>query len=155
MLDTVNQVLFTKTSTVIYAVPPQTPVTEAALIMREIGIGALLVTDVDRLVGIVTERDIMTKVVADRRDPDETRIRHVMTEAPVYIPPHMPVRDAIALISDRHIRHLPVVDDDRVVGLLSSRDLMDWVIRDQARDIDSLNAAIRTVTRGKVMLGMR
>ena len=155
MIDTLNQVLFAKASTMVYAVPPETPAAEAAMIMRDMGIGALLVTNENRLIGIVTERDIMTRLVAERRDPDSTRVRQVMTDAPLCVPPHMPVRDAMAIVSDKHIRHLPVVDDEQIVGLISSRDLMSWVIRDQARSIDTLSSAIKNVTRGKAMLGLR
>ena len=155
MIDTLNQILFAKASTTVYAVPPETPAAEAAVIMREMAIGALLVTDENRLIGIVTERDIMTRVVADRRDPQATRVRQVMTDDPLCVPPHMPVHDAMAIVADRHIRHLPVVDDERIVGLISSRDLMNWVIRDQARSIDTLSNALRNVTRGRAMLGLR
>lgn len=156
MKDTLNQILFNKALSLVYAVPPETPAAEAAIIMREIDIGALLVTERERLVGIVTERDVMARIVADRRDPDETRVGEVMTGDPLCVAPHTPVEDAMAIISERRIRHLPVVDEDgRVVGLISSRDLMDWVIRDQKRSIDSLNQAVQRVTRGKAMVGLR
>jgi CBS domain-containing protein len=156
MKDTLNQILFTKSLSLVYAVPPETPAAEAAIIMREIDIGALLVTERERLVGIVTERDVMARVVADRRDPDDTCVGEVMTADPMCVAPHTPVEDAMTIVSERRIRHLPVVDDDsRVVGLISSRDLMDWVIRDQRRSIDSLSQAVQRVTRGKAMVGLR
>jgi CBS domain-containing protein len=156
MMDTLNQVLYAKASSTVYAVPPETPAAEAAVIMREMGIGALLVTEADRLVGIVTERDLMTKVVADRRDCDGTLVGEVMTGDPMCVAPTTPVGDAMAIVSEKRIRHLPVVDEDaRVVGLISSRDLMDWVIRDQKRSIDSLSHAVKNVTRAKAMVGLR
>ena len=103
MLDTVKQVLFAKVLTVIHAILLHAQGVEAVSITREIGIDALLVTDAGWLVGIVVERDIIAEVVADRCDPDDTWIGQVPTNAPVCTPPYMPVRDAMALIGDRHM----------------------------------------------------
>jgi CBS domain-containing protein len=155
MIDTLNQVLFAKASATVHAVPPETPAVEAAAIMRDLGIGALLVVEEDRPVGIVTERDMMTRVVAGRRDPDGTLVGEVMTANPLCVSPRTAVADAMALVSEKRIRHLPVVDEGRVVGLISSRDLMDWVIRDQKRSIETLSDAVKTVSRGRVMVGVR
>lgn len=113
-------------------------VASAVGLMNEREIGSVLVFDGARLVGIFTERDVLVRVVGERRDPTTVRVGAVMTPMPKVIEPTTTVGQAMALMTARRHRHLPVVDGDRVVGLVSQGDLTRWVIRDQERAINDL-----------------
>lgn len=97
-------------------------VTEAARTMRDADIGPVIVTGQDRI-GILTDRDIVTRVVADGRDPDEVRLSELATWDPACVSPDDPVEQAITLMRERAIRRLPVVEDGRPVGVISLGDL--------------------------------
>jgi CBS domain-containing protein len=96
--------------------------TEAAATMREHQTGSLLVMEGDRLTGIFTERDVL-KAIAQGLDPQQARVREVMTKDVITISPHTKLKEAAALMASKWIRHLPVVEGERVVGLISQRDL--------------------------------
>ncbi len=102
---------------------PDATVHEAAGLMVERRIGALLVLRNQRLVGIFTERDVLARVVAESRDSTETRVGEVMTRNPDSLPPDSTAAEALEMMSKRGYRHLPIVDGDRVVAVLSLRDL--------------------------------
>jgi CBS domain-containing protein len=111
----------------------QTPVTvlktatvaEAARTMKQHNIGALLVVDGPRLCGIFTERDALFRVVAEGRDPATTQVSQVMTPQPQTIHPDKPFLHALRIMHVGHFRHLPVVEDGRPLGMVSSRDALD------------------------------
>lgn len=113
------------------SVGPDTLVTECVRSMAAEKIGALLVMDGDRLIGIFTERDALNKVLAAGLDPRSTKVSAVMTRDPCCVPPTLTVGAAMELVSERRFRHLPIVDQDRVVGLVSSGDLTHWLVKDQ------------------------
>ncbi len=98
-------------------------VREAVEIMAEHHISALLVTKGDKLEGIFTERDISVKIIANGKDPDKTTISQVMTKNPVTISPDDLAMDALQKMCELGFRHLPIVDGERVVGMVSVRDL--------------------------------
>ncbi|WP_445681022.1 CBS domain-containing protein [Radicibacter daui] len=104
-------------------VSPEDSVRQTVKRMVERKIGAVLVVDDGRLVGIFTERDVMNRVVGGGRDPADTAIRDVMTADPDYVEPHMPAMTALELMGSRGYRHLPVLDGGDIVGILSVRDL--------------------------------
>lgn len=131
---------------VLYTVPPDMAVADAVQIMREVNIGAVLVVAGDRLRGIFTERDLLRRVVAEHRDPHGTPVERVMTPDPLCVDETTTVQDAMLMVTDQRIRHLPVSRAGRLAGIVSSRDLMDWILRAQARDI----AALREAARGAV-----
>lgn len=108
-------------------VEPSDTLGEAAQKMTERGVGSVVVSDYGRMVGILTERDVM-KAVAGRVHSSEARVREWMTAEPVTVPPGTPVEEAGRIMLDRGFRHLPVVDDDRPVGIVSIRDLAAWGI---------------------------
>ncbi|HEY0836601.1 MAG TPA: CBS domain-containing protein [Azospirillum sp.] len=115
-------------------------VREAARIMTERRIAAVLVTEGRRLVGIFTERDLTTRVVAAGRDPDTTRLSEVMTADPDTLGPDAPAGEALALMERHRYRHLPVVRDGDVVGIVSIRDLFAVVrahLEDELKDRDA------------------
>ncbi len=119
-------------------VGPQTAVKDAVALMNRQQIGSVLVLDGERLLGIFTERDVLTRVVGASRDPDATAVTEVMTRKLVVVERTTTVGQAMALMSQRRCRHLPVLDGDRVIGLISMGDLTRWIIRDQERAIVDL-----------------
>lgn len=126
----------------IHTVEPDSTVVDAVLDMNHANIGALVVLERDRVVGMFTERDVLARVVAVDRDPVTTIVRDVMTRSPVCVTPDISVEEAMILITEKRFRHLPVVQGGRLCGVISSGDLMRWAVRDQRREIDSLNAYI-------------
>jgi CBS domain-containing protein len=122
----------------IESVSPGTPVSEAVVHMNARNIGALIVMDGTKLVGIFTERDVLTRIVARQLDPQRTPIRDVMTTKLVTIQPETSVGDAMMIITDTRCRHLPVVTDGRVRGMISIGDLTRWMVRNQERQIHDL-----------------
>jgi CBS domain-containing protein len=116
-----------------------TTVFEAARLMAKMRIGAVAVVERDRLCGIFTERDLMTRVVAEERDPRSTRIGEVMTAEAETAFDDMSFGDALRVMVDRHIRHLPVVDNERRVrGMLSVRNVLQHRVEDLSNQLDSV-----------------
>lgn len=111
-------------------------VAKAAWSMTRNGVGALLVLDGDRLVGIVTERDVVERVVAEGRDPTATRVADIATSEVVSVDVDTHVRECARLVRDRGIRHLPVLQGGRPVGILSSRDFMAFAVEGLERLVD-------------------
>lgn len=102
-------------------------------------VGSLLVMSDGRLVGILTERDLLVRVLAARRDPMTTAVQDVMTRQPiVVIGPHDTVAEALSLITRTRCRHLPVVDGDRILGVVSAGDLTASLVKEQQSTIDDL-----------------
>jgi CBS domain-containing protein len=106
--------------------------------MNQARIGALLVMSGDDLVGIFIERDVLTRVVDQTRDPAATRVAEVMTSQPVVVTGTTTINEAMAVISEKRCRHLPVVEDGRLVGLVSAGDLTHWVTRGHEYHIQDL-----------------
>lgn len=105
--------------------PKTATVLEASLRMKEQGKGALLVLDGTRLIGIFTERDALFRVIAARRDPATTRLSDVMTPQPLTIHPDEPFGRALRIMHEGGFRHLPVVEYERPLGIVSARDALD------------------------------
>ena len=110
--------------------PAATPVSEAARWMQGRRVGAILVVDGDRLVGIFTERDALFRVVAEKRDPATTLLSDVMTANPTTISPRDSFPTALQIMHAGRFRHVPVVEDGKPVGILSSRDAMGSELED-------------------------
>ena len=105
--------------------PPEASVQHACQEMRNHRIGAILVTDPHgRLLGVFTGRDAICRIVAEGRDPHATRLREVMTANPETMPPHVQAIEALRLMRDGGFRHVPVVDGDRLVGIVSRGDFL-------------------------------
>ena len=137
MQDTLSAVLGTKGSSVFF-VAPEVRVLDAVRKMNQEHIGALLVCESNELVGIFTERDVLTRVVDAGRDPGATKVVDVMTSEVETVRSSTGVQDAMALISERRFRHLPVIDDGELLGVVSSGDLTRWVSRNQEGHIKDL-----------------
>ena len=104
---------------------PQASVRDAACIMTRANCGSVLVMEPpDKLLGILTERDLMTRVLAKGLDPEHTTAREVMTPNPICVPPETLVSDAVVLMLERGFRHLPLVSGTRILGVFSVRDAL-------------------------------
>jgi CBS domain-containing protein len=130
--------LLESTERKIHAVDPDISVTECVQRMNELRIGAMLVMEKDKLVGIFTERDALTKVLGAGLEPSFTKVAAVMTHNPTCVTPSTPLDEARTIITRQRIRHLPVVQDGKVLGMVSSGDLTHWLVRDQSMEIRDL-----------------
>ncbi len=117
-------------------------VLEAAQTMNARGIGAVMVMENQQLAGIFTERDIMRRVVAEQRDPARTAIGEVMTRDLVTTRPDIAVEQCASQMTSRRIRHLPVLDDSGLVGIVTIGDLLAWQVAEQAVTIAQLNSFV-------------
>jgi CBS domain-containing protein len=122
----------------IYSVAPDTSITECVRKMTAEKIGALVVMDGERLVGIFTERDALNKVLAAGLEPGITRVSEVMTRDPYCISPTTTVGDAMELVTKRRFRHLPIVRNGKVLAVISSGDLTHWLVKDQMGEVQEL-----------------
>jgi CBS domain-containing protein len=143
VLETVRSILDNKGYSVTTVGPAQT-VFEAIAEMAEIGVGALPVVADGVLVGIVSERDYARKVILQGRSSRETLVRDIMTESPVTVSPQDTVDECMRIVTDRHIRHLPVVEGGELKGIVSIGDLVKAIISAQAFTIDQLHTYIGT-----------
>lgn len=128
----------------IHAVAPGDSVLEAIRRMAQHHIGALLVMDGETLVGIVSERDYARKVILKDRSSRDTRVADIMSAPVITVPPDATLDACMRTVTDRRVRHLPVVEGDRVLGVLSIGDLVKAVIDAQAREIEQLQSYIST-----------
>jgi len=140
-MKTVRQLIEVKGSSVV-SVAPDTHVFDALKVMADREIGALLVIDGERLVGIVSERDYARKVILKGKSSQETCVREIMTERVVYAKPEHTVAQCMALMTDKRIRHLPVLDGSRLMGVLSIGDLVKETISEQEFIIRQLESYI-------------
>lgn len=115
---------------------------EAVARMNDAGIGAVVVVEGDRTVGIFSERDVLVRIVARHRDAATTPVKEVMTATVVSIGPQTTVGEAMHIITERRCRHLPVFEGDRLVGMISAGDLTRWVVRDQEGRISDLETYV-------------
>ena len=114
----------------IHSVRPDVSVTECVRRMNELSIGAMLVMEDDQLRGIFTERDAITRVLGAGLDPVATTVAGVMTENPVCVSSSTTLEEAMSIVTNQRIRHLPVVEDDKVLGMVSSGDLTHRLVED-------------------------
>jgi CBS domain-containing protein len=140
-MRTVRHLLEAKTPEV-FAIGPDAPVIEAVRLMAEKGIGALLVMQGGRLAGILSERDYARKIVLQGRSSADTPVRDIMTADVVTVGLDDTADRCMQLVTGRRIRHLPVVDRDAVLGVVSIGDLVKAVIEDQQLELDQLQRYI-------------
>ena len=122
----------------VWSIAPQATVFEALEKMAEKEIGALLVTDGGKLVGIISERDYARKVVLKGKTSKEATVQELMSSNVVYVRPDQPLEEAMVLMSEKHIRHLPVIDNDKLVGMISIGDVVKAIISDKDFHIKQL-----------------
>lgn len=126
----------------VYSVGPQAPVLDAIRLMAEHHIGALLVMKGDTLAGIVSERDYAIKVILPGRAASSTPVRDIMSSPVLTVSPDTTVQQCMQLVTDRRVRHLPVVEGGRVVGMISIGDLVKATIAEQQLQIEQLESYI-------------
>ena len=143
MFDTVASLLKAKKKSALVSVPPSTTVADTVRTMNNEKVGATLVMDQQKLVGIFTERDVLVRVVGAGRDPATTPVSAVMTAEVRSVEPTTTVDNAMRLMSDRRYRHLPVLENGRVQGLVSMGDLTSWIIRSQQEVVDGAIGAVK------------
>jgi CBS domain-containing protein len=139
--DTIAKVLSDKGNQV-YSVAPDWPAIDAMELMVKKGVSAVLVISSDRPVGIVSAKDYGRRVALERRPPNDTKACAIMTSPVITVSPETKVSEAIAVMTSNRIRHLPVMDNDRLVGIVSMGDLSRSVIAEQALAIDQLQGYI-------------
>jgi CBS domain-containing protein len=126
----------------IYRIAPDAPVLDAIKHMAEHRIGALLVMRDEQLVGVISERDYARKVILQGRSSSQTAVADIMSGTPLTVGPDTDVFDCMRLCTDSRIRHLPVVQDGKVIGVISIGDLVKAVIDAQAEEIEHLQRYI-------------
>jgi CBS domain-containing protein len=136
-MKTVAELLRAKPARVV-KVTPELSVLDAIKVLASEDVGAAIVMTGDRLAGILSERDYTRKVILKGRSSDATRVEEIMTPNVVVVNPRTPTRDCMALMTERNIRHLPVVDEGRVIGMVSIRDIVGDIIADQDFTIEQL-----------------
>jgi CBS domain-containing protein len=142
-METVRQLLDAKGSQ-IYSIGPDEKVIDALKVMAEEDVGALVVLDGARLVGIISERDYARKVALLGKTAADVPVRDIMSAEVVTVAPERTVEECMTLVTSRRVRHLPVCEGDRLVGLVSIGDLVKVVIADQELTIRQLESYIRS-----------
>ena len=142
-MKTVQQLLSAKGGEV-YSVAPDSKVVDALRIMAEHNIGALVVLDGSKLAGIFSERDYARKVVLQGKSSADVPVREIMTAGVITIEPSGTVEECMALVTSKRIRHLPVCEGDRLVGVISIGDLVKEVIAEQEATIRQLESYIHS-----------
>lgn len=142
LVETVRSILKGKPG-YLWHVEPETSVFDALALMADKGVGALLVIEHGRLAGIVSERDYARKVILKGRSSKDTAVREIMTSPVVTVTPEKSVDHCMRLVTEHRIRHLPVLEEGRVIGIVSIGDLVKAIISAQVETIDELNRYIR------------
>jgi len=127
--DTVGSLLVEQ-NPLIHSLRPDVSVTDCVGRMNELNIGAMLVMENDELLGIFTERDAITRVLGAGLDPASTNISAVMTKNPIKVSTSTTLEEALGIVTNRRIRHLPVIEDGKVLGMVSSGDLIHQLMAD-------------------------
>jgi CBS domain-containing protein len=140
-VDTIDSVLKLK-GRQLWSVAPTATVYEAIAKMSEKGVGALLVMSEGRLAGIISERDYARKVILKDRSSKQTEVREIMTNPVITVTPSHTVEACMRIMTENRIRHLPVVDRDKAVAMISIGDLVNWIITAHEETIDHLKSYI-------------
>lgn len=140
--DTIEMVLKNKKFHEVLSLEPDQTVYEALEMMAKYDVGALLVCEQGRLVGILSERDYARKCVLLGHPSRETAVRQIMTSPVMFVSPEHTVDECMNLMTERHFRHLPVLEHDKVIGMISIGDLVKWVMSGQQQQIETLQGYI-------------
>jgi len=142
--SSISEILSYKGSSV-WSISPSATVYEAIQLMADKNVGAVLVTEKDKLVGIISERDYTRKVVLKGKSSRTTAVKEILSRQVIHVTPSQTVEECMRLMTDHHIRHLPVLDGQKIVGLVSIGDLVNWIISAQHTAISQLQTYIAGV----------
>lgn len=126
----------------IWSLSPEDSVYQALEMLADCNVGALLVMEGDRLVGVFSERDYTRKIALAGKSSKDTKVKDIMTAKVMVVSPQTRTQECMALMSQKRIRHLPVVDGDKVLGMISISDLMDDIIKNHEQTISQLQSYI-------------
>ena len=140
-IGTIREILNTKGSAV-WTISPEATVFEAIKLMADKNVGALLVTERDKLVGIISERDYTRKVALRGKSSKETAVREILSGQVIHVTTAQTVEECMRLMTEHRIRHLPVLDGEKIAGLVSIGDLVNWTITAQSSAIHQLQTYI-------------
>ena len=138
---TISEILNAKGTTV-WSISPDATVFDAIDLMADKNIGALLVIEADKLVGILTERDYTRKVALKGKVSKQTAVREILSGNVIQVTPDHTIEECMRLMTDHRVRHLPVLDGDRILGIVSIGDLVNWIISAQTSTIQQLQTYI-------------
>jgi CBS domain-containing protein len=141
MAATILSILESKSSE-IWTIDPEATVYDAIALMAEKSIGALLILSEGKLIGILSERDYARKIILQGRASKSTLVREIMTDSPITVTPRHSVDECMRIITHNRVRHLPVMEGDKLVGVISIGDLVNAIIAEQAHTIDQLHTYI-------------
>jgi CBS domain-containing protein len=136
-MTTVQRLLQHKGHTV-WSIPPDASVFEAVQLMADKRVGALMVVERNELVGVISERDYAREIVLKDRASRDTPVSAIMTQRVLYVRPQQTLEECMALMTERHLRHLPVLDNGRLVGVVSMRDVVKDLIAEKEFLIEQL-----------------
>jgi len=142
-MKSASQILASKREQAVQTITPAASVFDAVKLMAEKSIGALLVMEGEKIAGIITERDYARKIILMGRSSKETPVRDIMTSPVMYVRPDQSNEECMALMTDNRLRHLPVVDKDKLIGLISIGDLVKDIISELKFIIDQLEHYIK------------
>jgi CBS domain-containing protein len=134
--------LLKKREATVYSLSPNDTVLEALRRMADHNVGAMMVMDQGRLVGVLSERDYTRKIALEGRSSKDTQVKDIMTADVMTVTSQARTRECMTLMSQKKFRHLPVVDGDKVVGMISIRDIMDDIIAENEQTISQLTSYI-------------
>jgi len=137
--------ILTFKGTQVWTVPPNTTVYDALVLMADKNIGALCVTDGDRLVGILSERDYTRKIVLKGKSSHTTPVREIISARVIAASPDSTIEECLHLMTDNRVRHLPVLENGKLAGLISIGDLVNHIISTQRSTIEQLQTYINGV----------
>lgn len=141
---TINEILSHKGGQV-WSISPEAMVFDAIQLMADKNIGALLVTSADKLVGILTERDYTRKVALKGKSSKQTAVKEILSGEVIHVTPDHTVEECMRLMTGHRVRHLPVLEAERIVGVISIGDLVNWIITAQSSTIHQLQTYISGV----------
>jgi CBS domain-containing protein len=147
LVDSVRLVLKQKGQDIWYVLPDAC-VYDAIEIMAEKYVGALLVVADGNLVGVVSERDYARKVILQGKSSKQTQVKEIMTSPAIFVTPDHTVEESMRIMTEKHIRHLPVVEDGKILGVVSIGDLVKWMISAQQQTISQLHSYITNTYPG-------
>lgn len=140
-MATIEKIIMRKGNEV-WKIPSDTTVYDAIKMMSEKKVGALPVVDNHKLVGIISERDYTRKIILEGRTSKETRVKDIMTEKVFYTTPTQKIEECMAVMTEHHVRHLPVMKDGQLEGMISIGDVVKYIISDQKFKIEQLENSI-------------